>query len=63
MIVKKYGSGDSDPYFSPYSRMDPDLMKEYLQGENKPKYNAIKVGKTVEKIVTETSELTIVRLR
>ena len=48
-------SGDSDPYFSPYSRMDPDLMKEYLQGENKPKYNAIKVGKTIEKIVLDFS--------
>ena len=55
MIVKKYNSGDSDPYFSPYSHMDPDLMKEYLQGENKPKYNAIKVGKTVEKIVLDFS--------
>ena len=55
MTVKKYNSGDSDPYFSPYSRMDPDLMKEYLQGENKPKCNAIKVGKTIEKIVLDFS--------
>ena len=39
-----------DTYFSPYSHMDPDVMKEYLQGENKPKYNAIKVGEKIEKI-------------
>lgn len=39
-----------DTYFSPYSHMDPDVTKEYLQGENKPKYNAIKVGEKIEKI-------------
>ena len=53
--MKEYNSGDSDPYFSPYSRMDPDLMKEYIQGENKPEYNAIKVGNTIEKIVLDFS--------
>ena len=39
-----------DTYFSPYSHMDPDVMKEYHQGENKPKYNAIKVSEKIEKI-------------
>ena len=39
-----------DTYFSPYSHMDPDLLKEYLQGEEKPKYNAIKVSEKIEKI-------------
>ncbi|MBR0439917.1 MAG: hypothetical protein IJK27_04120 [Bacilli bacterium] len=43
-------SRNLNTYFDSHSHMDPDLLKEYLQGEDKPKYNAIKVGEKIEKI-------------
>lgn len=43
-------SRNLNTYFDSHSHMDPDVLKDYLKGNDEQKYNALKVGKKIEKV-------------